>query len=86
MSEYKEQTDPTPTDVELLTQNVAALTLAVQSQNVAIMCLLNKLDPNTDLDFSHLTKEQFEKKMNEKIVACEKAIREVYGRSETNKS
>lgn len=46
---YKEKTDPTPTELELLTQNVAALTVVVQSLNVVTMCLLHKLNIETDL-------------------------------------
>lgn len=84
MSEYKEQTDPTPTEVELLTQNVAALTIAVQTQNAVIMCLLHKLNIETDLP-TFQDKESFEKEMTEKVDACDKAIRKIYGRSETDK-
>lgn len=85
MSEYKEQTDPTPTEVELLTQNVAALTVAVQTQNAVIMCLLHKLNIETDLP-TFQNKEAFEKEMAAKVDACDKAIRKIYERSETDKS
>jgi len=85
MSEYKEQTDPTPTEVELLTQNVAALTVAVQTQNAVIMCLLHKLNIETDLP-AFQDKETFEKEMAAKVDACDKAIRKIYGPSKTDKS
>lgn len=85
MSEYKEQTDPTPTEVELLTQNVAALTVAVQTQNAVIMCLLHKLNIETDLP-TFQNKEAFEKEMAAKVDACDKAIRKIYGPSKTDKS
>ena len=81
---YKEQTDPTPTDIELLTQNVAALTMAIQTQNAVLMCLLHKFNPETDLP-PWQDKEAFEKEMAAKVDACDKAIRKIYGRSETDK-
>lgn len=84
MSEYKEQTDPTPTEVELLTQNVAALTVAVQTQNAVIMCLLHKLNIETDLP-TWQNKEIFEKEMAAKVDACDKAIRKIYEHSEADK-
>lgn len=84
MSEYKEQTDPTPTEAELLTQNVAALTVAVQTQNAVIMCLLHKLNIETDLP-TWQNKETFEKEMAKKVDACDKAIRKIYGHPEADK-
>lgn len=83
---YKEKTDPTPTDIELLTQNVAILTHAVQVQNEVIMCLLEKFDPDNDLPIYYNSKESFEREMNKKVEACVKAIRKIYGRSETDKN
>lgn len=82
---YKEKTDPTPTDIELLTQNVAALTVAIQTQNAVLMCLLQKFNPETDLP-AWQDKETFEKEMAKKVDACDKAIRKIYGHSETDKS
>lgn len=82
---YKEKTDPTPTDIELLTQNVAALTMAVQTQNAVLMCLLHKFNLETDLP-TWQDKETFEKEMARKVDACDKAIRKIYGHSETDKS
>lgn len=81
---YKEKTDPTPTELELLTQNVAALTVVVQSLNVVTMCLLHKLNIETDLP-TFQDKETFEKEVAAKADACDKAIRKIYGRSETDK-
>lgn len=81
---YKEKTDPTPTDIELLTQNVAILTSAIQTQNAVIMCLLHKLNIETDLP-TWQNKEVFEKEMAEKVDACDKAIRKIYGHSEADK-
>lgn len=84
MSEYKEQTDPTPTDIELLTQNVAALTMAIQTQNDVLLCLLHKFNVDSDLPV-WTTKEGVEKEVGPKIQACIEAVRKVYGRSETDK-
>lgn len=81
---YEEKTDPTPTDIELLTQNVAALTVAIQTQNAVLMCLLHKFNPETDLP-TWQNKEIFEKEMAKKVDACDKAIRKIYGRPETDK-
>ena len=80
---YEEKTDPTPTDIELLTQNVAALTVVIQTQNAIIMCLLNKLNIETDLP-TWQDKGTFEKEMAKKVDACDKAIRKIYGHSETD--
>lgn len=83
---YEEKTDPTPTEIELLTQNVAALTMAVHTQNKVILCLLEKFDPDNDLPIYYVSKESFEREMNKKVEACVKAIRKIYGHSETDKS
>lgn len=73
------------TDIELLTESVAALTIAVQTQNAIIMCLLHKFNIETDLP-TWQDKEIFEKEMAAKVDACDKAIRKIYERSKTDKS
>lgn len=80
---YEEQTDPTPTDIELLTQNVAALTLAIQTQNDVLLVLLHNLDLKIP-DWKE--KADVEKEVGPKIQACVEAMRKIYGRSETDKS
>lgn len=80
---YEEQTDPTPTDIELLTQNVAALTLAIQTQNDVLLVLLHNLDLKIP-DWKE--KADVEKEIGPKIQACVEAMRKIYGRSETDKS
>lgn len=74
------------TDIELLTETVATLTIAVQTQNDIILCLLEKFDPDNDLPIYYNSKESFEREMNKKVEACVKAIRKIYGHSETDKS
>lgn len=71
---------------QIISETLAIMAREIRIQNNIILCLLRKFNIDADLNFSHLTKEQFEKEMNEKIVACEKAIRKIYGRSETDKS
>ena len=80
---YKEETDPTPTEIELLTQNIAALTVAVQTQNDVLMVLLHNLDLKIP-DWKEKT--DVEKEIGPKVQACIEAVRKVYGRSETNKN
>lgn len=72
------------TDIELLTETVATLTLAVQTQNNIILCLLHKFNIETDLP-TWQNKGVFEKEMVTKVDACDKAIRKIYGHSETDK-
>lgn len=83
---YEEEEPSLDTTVTMLTETVAHLSLAVKAQNAVIMCLLKKLDLNADLNFTYMTKEQFEKEMGAKVEACEKTIRKIYGPSETDKS
>lgn len=73
----------TVSDIELLTETVATLSVAVRTQNNLILCLLNKFDIGSDLPTQD--KETFEKEMGEKVKACNEAIRKIYGRSETDK-
>lgn len=80
---YEEKTDPTPTDLELLTQNVAALTMAIQTQNDVLLVLLHNLDLKIP-DWKEKT--DIEKEVGPKIQACIEAMRRVYGRSKTDKS
>lgn len=80
---YEEKTDPTPTEIELLTKNVAALTLAIQTQNDVLLVLLHNLDLKMP-DWKEKT--DIEKEVGPKIEACIEAMRKVYGRSETDKS
>lgn len=82
---YEEKTDPTPTDIELLTQNVAILTSAIQTQNDIILCLLHKFELNHDLPL-WTTKEAMEEDVGPKVKACIESVRRLYGHSETDKS
>lgn len=79
---YEEKTDPTPTDLELLTQNVAALTMAIQTQNDVLLVLLHNLDLKMP-DWKEKT--DIEKEVGPKIQACLEAVRKVYGRSKADK-
>lgn len=79
---YEEKTDPTPTEIELLTKNVAVLTLAIQTQNDVLLVLLHNLDLKMP-DWKKKT--DIEKEVGPKIEACIEAMRKVYGRSEADK-
>lgn len=73
------------TDIELLTESVAALTLAVQTQNDIVLCLLHKFELNHDLPL-WTTKEKMEEDVGPKVQACIESVRRLYERSETDKS
>lgn len=79
---YKEKTDPTPTEIELLTQNVAILTTAIRTQNDVLLVLLHNLDLKIP-DWKE--KADIEKEVGPKIQQCIELMRKVYGRSETDK-
>jgi len=72
-------------DLRVMADTIVMLTSAVQAQNSVIICLLHKLNIETDLP-TFQDKEAFEKEMAAKVDACDKAIRKIYERSETNKS
>lgn len=72
-------------DLRVMADTIVMLTSAVQAQNSVIICLLHKLNIETDLP-TFQDKETFEKEMAAKVDACDKAIRKIYERSETNKS
>lgn len=82
---YEEKEPSLDMTVAALTESVANLALAVQTQNAVIMCLLHKFNIETDLP-TWQNKEIFEKEMAEKVDACDKAIRKIYERPETDKS
>lgn len=79
---YEEQTDPTPTEIELLTQNVAILTSAIQTQNDVLLVLLHNLDLKIP-DWKD--KADIEKEVGPKIQECINLMRKIYGHGETNK-
>ena len=81
---YDESKDSEVPGIEVLTENLTILTAMVQTQNEIILCLLHKLNIETDLP-TWEDKEAFEKEMDPKIKACIKAVRKIYGRSETDK-
>ena len=75
----------TVSDIEILTETVASLTMAMRTQNDILLCLLHKFDLDHDLPL-WTTKEGMEKDVEPKVQACIEAIRKIYGRGETNKS
>lgn len=79
---YEEKTDPTPTELALLTQNIAALTVAIQTQNDVLLVLLHNLDLKIP-DWKDKT--EIEKEVGPKIQQCVELMRKIYGRSETDK-
>lgn len=81
---YEEKENKDAEVLDLLTRNVAALTVAIQTQNDVILCLLHKLNVDSDLPV-WTTKEEVEKEVGPKVQACVEAVRKIYGRSETDK-
>lgn len=71
--------------IEDLADTVAMMAKAIETQNAVILCLLHKFNIETDLP-TWQNKEIFEKELGAKVDACVKAIRKIYGHSETNKS
>ena len=82
---YEEKEAKEVKELEVITASIAQLTMAIQTQNEVLLCLLHKMDINSDLP-TFQNKEMFEKEMGEKVEACVKAIRKIYGPSETDKS
>lgn len=70
-------------DIEILTETVGQLTLAVQTQNDILLCLLHQLDIK---DPNWKNTEDIEKEVGPKIEACVNAVRKAYGPSKTDKS
>ena len=81
---YEEKEDKDTEVIDLLTRNVAALTVAIQTQNDVILCLLHKFNVDSDLP-AWTAKEEVEKEMGPKIQACVEAVRKIYGHSEADK-
>ena len=82
---YEEKEAKEVKELEVITASIAQLTMALQTQNEVLLCLLHKMDINSDLP-TFQNKEMFEKEMGKKVEACVKAIRKIYGPSETDKS
>lgn len=83
--EKKTSEDREISDIEILTETVAQLAAAINTQNDIIICLLHKFDVEKDLPYWS-TKEGLEEEMGPKVEACMKAVRKLYGHSETDKS
>lgn len=81
--EHEEITDK-ELDLRVMADTIVMLSSAVQTQNSVILCLLHKLNVETDLP-TQQNREVFDKEMAAKVDACDKAIRKIYGRSETDK-
>lgn len=79
---YEEKEGHQANEIEILTQNIAALAVAVETQNDIIICLLHHLDKIPEWK----DREELEKEMNPKIQGCIKAVRKAYGQLETDKS
>lgn len=75
----------TVSDIEILTETVASLTMAMRTQNDIILCLLHKFDLVHDLPL-WTTKEDMEKDVEPKVQACIESVRRLYGRGEDDKS
>lgn len=81
---YEEKEDKDTEVIDLLTRNVAALTVAIQAQNDVILCLLHKFNVDSDLP-AWTTKEGMEEDVGPKVKACIESVRSLYGRSEADK-
>lgn len=82
---YTEAKDGKAPELEIITENLAAITAMIQTQNDILLVLANKLNVETDMPDCK-TKEEFEKSVGPKIQACINAIRGIYGPGETDKS
>lgn len=71
-------------NLELITENLAALTVAVETQNDIILCLLHKLDVKDVPEWRG--KKELEEEMEPKIKACIESVRSLYGQLEADKS
>lgn len=83
--EKKTSEDRAVNDIEILTETVAQLAAAINTQNDVLMCLLHKFDVEKDIPV-WLTKEGLEEEVGPKVEACMKAVRKLYGHSEADKS
>ena len=71
--------------IEDLADTVAMMAKAIETQNAVILCLLHKLNIETDLP-TWQNKKVFEKEVGAKVDACIESIRSLYGHGETDKS
>ena len=81
---YSEKNDREVTSEELLTETVAELVVAIQSQNALLLVLAHKLNLDDLPDWK--TAEEVEADVSPKIEACINLIRKAYGPSEADKS
>lgn len=81
----EEKTDKEVSELDLLTQNLAALTAAVQTQNDVLLCLLHNFDLVHDTPM-WVSKEALEEDVKPKVQACIEAVRNAYGQFKTDKS
>lgn len=71
-------------DLELITENLAALTAAVQTLNDVQLVLLHNVK---NLELPEWEKlEDIEKDVGEKVTNCIKSVRKVYGQRQADKS
>ena len=83
--EKKTSEDRPVNDIEILTETVAQLAAAVETQNAVILCLLHNFSLTHDLPL-WLTKEGMEEDVGPKVEACIESVRRLYGHSEADKS
>lgn len=82
MAKVEEKVGKELDDIGVLSNTVAMLAHAVQTQNDVLLILLHNLDLKIP-DWKE--KADIEKEIGPKIQACIEAVRKVYGRGETNK-
>lgn len=80
----KEEIGERVPEIELLTENLAALFAMLQTHNDVLLCLLHKFDIDEDLP-AWVTKEGVEEEVGPKIQACIEKIRSIYGPGKTDK-
>lgn len=80
----EEQLDKEVSELDLLTQNLAALTAAVQTLNDVQLVMLHNMKDMKMPDWK--SKSDVENDVSQKVIDCIKAVRKVYGQHETDKS
>lgn len=81
---YEEGKDEQVPEMEVLIENVAALTAIVQTQSDLLLVLVSKLN-EADLP-QWKTSAEAESDVAPKIEACIELVRKLYGPGKTNKS
>ena len=82
---YDEEKDKRVPELEIITENIAALITMVQTQNDVLLVLANKLNIDKDIPKWN-SQEELEKEVGPKIQACIESIRSIYGPGKADKN